>query len=154
MEITRHFTATTFIVYRDRVLLHLHKKLNVWLPVGGHIDRDELPEQAAQREALEETGLKVELYRPDPRLSFSDGAVHLHRPVHLLLEDINPFHQHIDFIYYAAASSSEFKPQSGETDQVRWFSREDLTSGEWRLPANAQILALEALALLDGQSGQ
>ena len=44
MEITRHFTATTVIVHKNKVLLHLHKKLGIWIPVGGHIDRDELPE--------------------------------------------------------------------------------------------------------------
>jgi len=72
MEITRHFTATTFIIHKEKVLLHLHKKLGIWLPVGGHIDRDELPEEAAIREAQEETGLIVRLYNPDNQINAND----------------------------------------------------------------------------------
>jgi 8-oxo-dGTP pyrophosphatase MutT (NUDIX family) len=36
-----------------------HKKLGKWLPPGGHIEPNELPDDAACREVLEETGLKV-----------------------------------------------------------------------------------------------
>jgi 8-oxo-dGTP pyrophosphatase MutT (NUDIX family) len=147
-EVTRHFTATTFVIYQDRVLLHFHKKLAVWLPVGGHIDRDELPEQAAIREVWEEAGLAVSLYRPDSQISFSDGATHLHRPVHLLLEEINPFHQHIDFIYYAVADGELLTPARGESDRLRWFTQQELEIGAWLMPANARVLALEALTIL------
>src|SRR5688500_10821251 len=43
------------------VLLHWHRRLGLWLPPGGHIDPGELPDEAAVRETLEETGLAVEL---------------------------------------------------------------------------------------------
>ncbi|MCK5538907.1 MAG: NUDIX domain-containing protein, partial [Bacteroidales bacterium] len=65
MEVTRHFTATTIVVYNNKALLHMHKKLGFWLPVGGHIDRDELPHVAALREAKEESGLDVELFNDE-----------------------------------------------------------------------------------------
>ena len=57
----RHFTVAVFVVWESKVLLHLHKKLGMWLPPGGHIEEDELPDEAAVREVLEETGLRVEL---------------------------------------------------------------------------------------------
>ena len=104
MEITRHFTATTIIVHKQKALLHLHKKLGIWIPVGGHIDRDELPEEAAVREIQEEAGLSVELYNPDKQIEMGDTK-QLFRPMHILLENINKFHQHIDFIYYAKANT-------------------------------------------------
>jgi 8-oxo-dGTP pyrophosphatase MutT (NUDIX family) len=150
MEITRHFTATTFIVYNNRTLLHLHKKLGIWLPVGGHIDRDELPTEAALREVAEEAGLPVQLYQPESEINFDDGTLHLHRPIHLLLENINPFHQHIDFVYYATAETDELNPLLGETSNLRWFTKEELQGdlSSWKMPANARILALEALAVL------
>ena len=59
--ITRDFTATTFVVDAGATLLLLHKKLGAWLPPGGHIGPNELPEDAAVREVREETGLEVEL---------------------------------------------------------------------------------------------
>ena len=39
----RHFTATTFIVFQEAIFLHWHKKIEKWLPPGGHIDKNETP---------------------------------------------------------------------------------------------------------------
>jgi ADP-ribose pyrophosphatase YjhB (NUDIX family) len=55
------FTVSLFIVEGEKVLLVHHKKLDRWLPIGGHIELDEDPEQAAYREAKEECGLEIEL---------------------------------------------------------------------------------------------
>ena len=147
MEITRHFTATTFVVYKDKVLLHQHKRCGLWLPAGGHIERDELPEEAAVREVKEETGLDIMLYNPDGLLFLADDeACQLHRPMHLMLENINPYHQHIDFIYYATAVTNDLNPANGETDRLKWFDQNDLETT--KMPTNVQVCAQEALALL------
>jgi ADP-ribose pyrophosphatase YjhB (NUDIX family) len=147
MEITRHFTATTFVVHQDKVLLHRHKRYGVWLPAGGHIERDELPEIAAVREVKEETGLDVTLYNPDRQIFMPDDeACQLHRPMYLMLENINPYHQHIDFIYYATAVSNQLNPANGETDRIKWFNETDLMTT--KMPTNVQVCAQEALALL------
>ncbi|MBK7893824.1 MAG: NUDIX domain-containing protein [Anaerolineaceae bacterium] len=144
---TRHFTATTFVVYQNKVLLHQHKRFGTWLPAGGHIERDELPEIAAIREVKEETGLDVTLYNPDTQLFMPDDeSCQLHRPMYLLLENINPYHQHIDFIYYATAVSNQLNPANGETNRLRWFDQTDLENT--KMPTNVQVCAQEALALL------
>ena len=147
MEVTKHFTATTVIVYKNKVLLHLHKKLGIWLPVGGHIDRDELPEEAALREIKEEAGLEVELYNPDEQINMGD-AKQLARPMHILLENINQFHQHIDFIYYAKANTFRVKSRDGETDNLKWFTSDEIRKLD-DAPENVKILSLEALKLLN-----
>ena len=97
VETTRHFTATCFIINDDKVLLHFHKKLDKWLPVGGHIDRDELPHKAAEREAEEESGLDVEI---NGREDLSEEVDKLPRPDKVLLLDINDHHQHIDSVFF------------------------------------------------------
>ncbi|RLS89050.1 MAG: NUDIX domain-containing protein, partial [Planctomycetota bacterium] len=53
------FTVAVFVVHEKKVLVIHHKKLDKWLPLGGHIELDEDPEQAALRETLEESGLAV-----------------------------------------------------------------------------------------------
>ncbi|MBI4600250.1 NUDIX domain-containing protein [Candidatus Uhrbacteria bacterium] len=146
MEITKHFTATTYIVHNRKVLLHLHKKLHVWLAVGGHIDRDELPETAALREIAEESGLSVTLYNPDKKIDMDD-ARQLSRPMHILLEDINQFHQHIDFIYYAKSDTDELSPQDGETTHLKWFTADEIKQLDGA-PGNVKALSLEAIDLL------
>ncbi len=145
MEITRHFTATTFVVHEGKVLLHLHRRLARWLPVGGHIERDELPPQAALREVKEESGLDVVLQGAEGR-AWKD-VEELLQPAHLLLENINPFHQHIDFVYYAASSTSYIDPSAEEAETLRWFSAEELRNFP-ELPEDVKELALEAIARL------
>jgi len=129
MEITRHFTATTFVVYNGKTVLHLHRSLKMWLPPGGHIDRDELPHVAAVREVKEETGLDVELIHAESTIH-SENAQEIPGPRHLLLENINPFHQHIDMIYFAKASSFDVTPDPGESIELRWFTAEELEGNE------------------------
>ena len=63
------FTVAIFVVADDQVLLIHHRKLDKWLPLGGHIELDEDPEQAAVREAKEESGLDVELLGERPPTS-------------------------------------------------------------------------------------
>lgn len=145
MEITRHFTATTFVVYQGRTLLHLHRNLKMWLPPGGHIDRDELPHIAALREVKEETGLDVDLFHDEPAIH-SENAQELPGPRHLLLENINPFHQHIDMIYFARAHSLDAKPDEGESLALKWFTAQDLEGSE--IENDIRVLGLEALGLL------
>ena len=63
------FTVAIFVVNDEKVLLIHHRKLNRWLPLGGHIELDEDPEQAALREAREESGFDVELLGERPPVS-------------------------------------------------------------------------------------
>ena len=50
------FTVAIFVVHEEKILIIHHRKLNKWLPLGGHIELDEDPEIAALREAKEESG--------------------------------------------------------------------------------------------------
>ena len=54
----RAFSVSIFAHFRGRILLIHHNRLNSWLPVGGELHDGETPLEAAQRELLEETGLK------------------------------------------------------------------------------------------------
>lgn len=144
MEITRHFTATVLIIHRDKVLLHRHKKRGSLLPVGGHLDRDELPQDAALREAKEEAGLEITLHDADS-LRFSDVPT-LVRPAHMLLITMNPYHQHIDFIFYARSTTDQVQPIQGESEQLFWYTKDELLATP--MSENIRGLALEALELL------
>lgn len=147
MEVTRHFTATTLVVYEQKVLLHMHKKLKRWLPVGGHIDRDELPLEAARREVQEEAGLSVEFFGADHDLQSFPDVQELALPAKMLLEDINEFHQHIDFVFYAKSKTDVIPSTAEEFDSLRWFSLTELEQVEG-MPADVLYLAKEAIALV------
>ena len=136
-----------FVVWEGKVLLHHHRKLGMWLPPGGHIEKNELPDAAAVREVLEETGLDVELV--GERREDVEDPVQLHRPAGVQLENIGPGHQHIDLIYFATPTGptevrAEFAP-----DKVGWYGPQD-----WdEMSVNAEVRGWceRAIEALDGR---
>jgi len=104
--VERHHTATAYVVSDGRTLLLWHEKLRMWLPPGGHCELNEDPVQAALREAKEESGLEVEIIAPADLVACA-GPIVLPPPAVILIEDIvrddQPFHQHIDHVYYTRA---------------------------------------------------
>ena len=111
----RSLTATVYIINGDKVLLHRHKKYIALFPVGGHIEAEELPYEAALREAYEKSGLKVKLYNNEDQLEL--GRVQqLPRPMNLLLENIGHERENIDFIYFATTDTFELYPGDGEAE--------------------------------------
>lgn len=138
--ITRDFTATTFVVHGDRTLLLLHRKLGIWVPPGGHIDPDELPDQAALREVREESGLEAELLdqgRPIGNIRM------LPQPHCILLENISPGHQHIDLIYFARVCGGALVHAEREARAARWFSWDEL--GEPQIAEDIRELGRRAI---------
>jgi 8-oxo-dGTP pyrophosphatase MutT (NUDIX family) len=132
-EVGRHFTVAVFVVRDGKVLLHWHRKLGMWLPPGGHIERDELPDDAAVREVLEETGVEVELV--GERREDVEDPLQLHRPAGVQLEDIGPGHQHIDLIYFARPKGSTDIRDEFSADRVGWYGPED-----WdKMQVNAEV---------------
>jgi len=157
METTRHFVATVYVVQGGETALHEHGKLDMWLPPGGHIDRDELPHVAAKREVREELGLDVDLVAPQGDLS-SATAESIPQPQHFLLEDINVHdgevgHQHVDFIFYGELESRDLDPADGEApaDAWEWFSPADLDAASDRLPDDVQEIGKRAIEAVGGR---
>ena len=98
-----------------QVLLHLHRKLGMWLPPGGHIERDELPDEAAVREVLEETGVRSNSWGRGGRMSRTRFT---HRPAGVQLENIGPGHQHIDLIYFARPKGRDPRQTTAEKGRL------------------------------------
>jgi 8-oxo-dGTP pyrophosphatase MutT (NUDIX family) len=159
METTRHFVATIYTVESGAVALHEHDKLDMWLPPGGHIDRDELPHEAALRETREELGLDVELVAPQEDLE-SDTAESLPQPQHFLLEDINVHengavgHQHVDFIFYGEAPNRDITPAPGEQPAAdwEWFTPAELDANAERFPDDVVEVGRQAIETVSDAS--
>ena len=141
------FTASVLIVQDGKILLHKHKLLNVWLPPGGHIELDEDPNEAAIREAKEETGLDVALVGHGDVRRASETSRDLVPPRFLNRHFFNDTrtHEHIDFGYYARVIGGQIKPEH-DTGEVRWFERSEIESMELFEDIRAHVLtALDEL---------
>lgn len=119
------FTVSLFIVHRQKVLLVHHRALQKWLPIGGHIELDEDPEQAALREAREESGLDIELLGDRPPVT-EEGTRALIAPRFLDIHRISDTHEHIGMIYLARVVKGDLTLSEREHHAIRWCSRSEL----------------------------
>ncbi|NQW21651.1 MAG: NUDIX domain-containing protein [Chloroflexi bacterium] len=134
----RHFTATGFVVHDDSTLLHWHKKVQEWLPPGGHVDPNEDPVQTTLREIKEETGFDVEIV-PTQQSLVIGNLDQVYAPHSIMIEDVTDAkhgkHQHIDHIYFtrliggASSPKGELATDHEETTIWLWASLIDLQNG-------------------------
>jgi 8-oxo-dGTP pyrophosphatase MutT (NUDIX family) len=145
------FCSEVFVVFKNKVLLRKHDKYNIWLAVGGHIELDGEPNETAVREAKEEVGLDVELYREEGRQpNFNDGdSISLTPPQFMLMHPVNKTHSHIVFIYFAKSQTDQLNLSDTEvSEDCRWFTREEIIKNEIGMLRRIQFYALKALEAL------
>lgn len=143
------FTAEVFIVYKNKVLLRKHEKYNIWMSVGGHIELDEDPIQAAIREVKEEVGLEIELVgreKGEGTGSPEDGGYQdLLPPKYLGRHPVNETHEHITLVYFAISNTDKTADSIDhkERAEICWATKEELR--EMDLRPNVLFYATKAL---------
>ena len=108
-----HFTASVWLVSGDgsRVLLTHHRKLGMWLQLGGHADGERDLQVAALKEAAEESGLT------DLRIEPGIFDLDRHRiPEHKGV----PEHWHYDVRYVVRSGANEAYIVSDESHDLAW----------------------------------
>jgi 8-oxo-dGTP pyrophosphatase MutT (NUDIX family) len=116
-----HLTGSAWILNRERThaLLTHHRKLDLWVQLGGHVEEDADMLSAAWREAREESGLPnvhpmtekifdVDIHRIPPRKD-------------------EPEHFHYDIRYIFSADPNSDLTISPESKTLAWVSLEKIS---------------------------
>lgn len=142
-NVGRDFTASALVIREDKILLLNHKKIDVWLQPGGHIEANELPHETAKRETKEETGFKVQL--EGSIIDYDENAYDLPTPISTNVHKIKENHWHCDFIFKAFVDEKVEATHEDEHDGIKWFSLDEFKSGEYDMPENLRLLAIRVL---------
>lgn len=129
----KEFAASVLLIAKTqplKVLLVHHKKYDLWIQPGGHIEFDENPIQAAVRETEEETGIDISsLLQPGEKV---DGyAFPMPTPDLLVEEKIpsygdSPEHFHLDLVYRVyLPEEQDVRLEVGKANDIGWFTREE-----------------------------
>ena len=117
-----HITASAWILNTDRThaLLCHHRKLDMWIQLGGHMEpeQDDSVFAGATREAYEESGLG-ELEALAPEIFDID----IHRiPAH----GAEPAHLHYDVRYLFAAKANNAVQLTRESKDLAWVKLDEV----------------------------
>lgn len=113
--------SVTVLVRDDtgRLLIVRHSDTGLWGLIGGAVEVDESPAEAARREAKEEVDLEVELTRligvlggPRFRFDYPNG------------DQV----AYVSAVYDARPVSGTPRPDHSETSEVLWVTREEIKS--------------------------
>jgi 8-oxo-dGTP pyrophosphatase MutT (NUDIX family) len=132
--------AVSVLVWDDdgRLLLVRGADSGTWQVIGGGVEPDESPSDAARREAIEEIGVEVSL----TAIRAVIGGPRFHHTY--------PNGDRVAFVstvFDARIVGGEPVPDDDETTEVAWFARAELAAGARDAPGSARDERLPRLAL-------
>jgi len=154
------FTASAIVISpTQKILLHYHKKHDVWIQPGGHVDPGEDHIEALAHEILEETGLNIDdleildFSQPERSLDIYPNSSLRHLPIpfdinrHRVTTVNDHDHDHVDSVYvFKSTEESLLQPGEGESQEIGWFSLEELE--DLKMYRNTRALARGAIEVM------
>lgn len=127
-------TVSAYIIRREaggwKCLVHMHRKIDMLMQIGGHMELDQTPWQALADELRNEAGyilseLKVlQYYGEVPSVG---GAIVHPVPVLVNTHSVGNEHYHSDLCYaFVAAALPVHQHAEGESNDLRWLTPTEL----------------------------
>jgi len=100
----------------QKILLVDHKKAQLWVPAGGHVEMNEHPQETAARECFEELKIKADFWQDQPFFLTSTLTVGL-----------TPGHIDISLWYILKGDHRvNYQFDAEEFNALRWFHFDDI----------------------------
>jgi 8-oxo-dGTP diphosphatase len=103
-----------FVVFDEdehKILLVDHKKAELWLPAGGHVEPGENPAMTVSRECMEELSIEAEFWQEDPLLITVTETV-----------GNSPKHTDVSLWYVIKGKSADtYIYDQSEFNCIKWF---------------------------------
>lgn len=148
------FVVSAYIFMSGRVLLIFHRELQLWLPIGGHIELNEDPEEALFREIKEETGLLSDdlTILTDKLTGDTPGNKFLYRPNFMAIHNISASHRHTALIYVLRSRTFQIALAENEHEQIKWYSLDEIDRLGALVPSEVKLITREAAILTSVKS--
>lgn len=120
-----------YLIENDNILLIHHKKLDMWLPVGGHIDKNETPDNALIREYKEETNLDIELLNMSKKYD-KNIKYNVALPVYTNVHNVGD-HDHYCLFYLCKlrnSNNNEITIKHDEVIDYKWLTPEEISNND------------------------
>ena len=137
-EVKTDLVVTGYIFNEDKLLLIHHNKLNLWLPVGGHMEQNENMDEALRREVKEETNLEIEFLQSAPIPLSGNTHTNLSNPFHVSMHSVGD-HDHCSLFYICKAKNIGSLSINKELKNYKWVKQEDLNDNS--IPKDVQHIA-------------
>ena len=148
MQKPLRYVVSGYLVEDGKVLLTLHSKQNKWVPSGGHIEENELPQEALKREYQEELGIDIDTIDAVDDKPFPDKGIWIQqpRPFYADFEEMTKMgYDHDIYIqfYFVKRSNKAQKIKNLDVKESKWFTIEELED----LDTYEQVKVLGAYAI-------
>lgn len=146
-----HMTGSACVVNRTltKVLLTHHRKLDLWLQLGGHADGNPALDVVAMTEANEESGLTKLHFLPYEQAAFTlqtSTPLPFDLDAHVIpANKKDGEHMHYDVRFLIVADENEPHVVTEESHDVRWFSIEEARQITSEISMHRQFDKIEAL---------
>lgn len=139
-----HVTGSAVILTSDyeQMLLTHHRKLDLWIQLGGHLEKDATVAEGAMREAREESGLKNIRFHSWSKESILPFDVDIHT---IPANAKEPAHEHFDVRYLFVTDTPDQILVSEESNSLQWFSVGDLLKKEQSRAMQRQLQKIAVL---------
>lgn len=133
-------TTSAYIVRLDTpeptLMLHIHRKIGIYMQFGGHVEFDESPWRSITREIREESGYQIDqigVYQPKNRVNSLKKAVLHPQPIclntHLAGDTTQHYHISIDFAFYTNERPNEIT-KDRESKDTKLFTLQMLKDAD------------------------